>query len=90
MRIVVHCSYVPASSKMFIKMHIPRLGGGKTPHHDWSMRIYILFYFIAAVQLLSRDPLDYRMPGFSVLHYLLEFAQTHVQFIFFPVVLRYN
>ena len=34
MKTVVHCSYVSASSKMFIKMHIPRLGGGKTPHHE--------------------------------------------------------
>ena len=24
------------------------------------------------------DPMDYSMPGFPVLHYLLEFAQTHV------------
>ena len=24
------------------------------------------------------DPMDYSMPGFLVLHYLLEFAQTHV------------
>ena len=24
------------------------------------------------------DPMDHRTPGFSVLHYLLEFAQTHV------------
>ena len=47
------------------------------------MRIYILFYFVVALQLLSHDPMDYSMPGFSVLHYLLEFAQTHVQFILF-------
>ena len=25
------------------------------------------------------DPMDCSMPGFPVLHYLLEFAQTHVQ-----------
>ena len=35
------------------------------------------------VQLLSHvfdwfDPRDCSMPGFPVLHYLLEFAQTHV------------
>ena len=24
------------------------------------------------------DPMDYSMPGFLVLHYLLELAQTHV------------
>ena len=39
---------------MLIKMHIPRLGGGKPPHNEQSMRIYILFYFVVAVQLLSR------------------------------------
>ena len=40
---------------MLIKMHIPRLGGGnRPPHHEQSMRIYILFYFVVAVQLLSR------------------------------------
>ena len=27
------------------------------------------------------DPMDYSMPGFSVLHYLPEFAQTHVHWI---------
>ena len=37
------------------------------------------------VQSLSRvqlcDPMDYSMPGFPVLQYLLEFAQTHVCWI---------
>ena len=27
------------------------------------------------------DPMDYSMTGFSVLHYLLEFAQTHVHWV---------
>ena len=37
------------------------------------------------VQLLScvwlRDPVDCSMPGFPVLHYLLEFSQTHVHWV---------
>ena len=28
-----------------------------------------------------RDPMDYSTPGFPVLHYLLEFAQTHVHWV---------
>ena len=27
------------------------------------------------------DPMDYSMPGFTVLHYLLEFAHTHVHWV---------
>ena len=38
-------------------------------------------YFVA-VQALSPvqlcDPMDCSMPGFPVLHHLLEFAQTHI------------
>ena len=28
------------------------------------------------------DPMDYSMPGFPALHYLLKFAQTHVQWVY--------
>ena len=31
--------------------------------------------------LILRDPMDCSTPGFSVLHYLLEFAQTHVHWV---------
>ena len=38
--------------------------------------------YVVVVQLLSLaqlcDPVDCSMPGFSVLHYLLQFAQMHV------------
>ena len=27
------------------------------------------------------EPMDYRTPGFPILHYLLEFAQTHVHWV---------
>ena len=41
------------------------------------------YTLVAIVQLLSRvfdwfEPRDCRRPGFPVLHYLLESAQTHV------------
>ena len=44
-----------------------------------------LFSSVYVVQSLSHvrlcDPIDLIMPGFSVLHYLLEFAQTYVRWI---------
>ena len=47
------------------------------------MRINI--YQFSSGQLLSFvwlcDPMDYSMPGFPVLHYLPEFAQTHVHWV---------
>ena len=33
---------------------------------------------VAQLCLTLRDPMDYSTPGFPVLHYLLEFAQTNV------------
>ena len=30
---------------------------------------------------LQSDPMDYSMPGSSVLHYLPEFAQIHVHWV---------
>ena len=47
---------------------------------DFQVEIHSL---VIAVQLLSCvplcNPMDYRMLGFFVLHYLLEFAQIHAQ-----------
>ena len=45
-----------------------------------------LLYLLPSVDVCSvhksyltlYDPMDYSTPGFSALHYLLEFAQTHV------------
>ena len=41
--------------------------------------------FVVVVQSLSRvwlcDPMDCRTPGFPILHYLLEFVQTHVHLV---------
>ena len=43
------------------------------------------FFFFVVVQLLSCvqlcNPMNCSMPGFSVLHYLLEFAQTYVHWV---------
>ena len=39
----------------------------------------LLFVFVVQSLCLTLcDPKSYSMPGFSVLHYLLEFGQTHV------------
>ena len=45
-----------------------------------------VFGRIAVVQVSKScpplcDPMDYSIPGFPVLHYLLEFAQTHVHWV---------
>ena len=44
-----------------------------------------MILFVIIVQSLSRvqlfDPMNSSMPGFPVLHYLLEFAQTHIHWI---------
>ena len=36
---------------------------------------------VAKLRLTFRYPMDYRMPGFPVLHYLLEFVQTCVHWV---------
>ena len=46
---------------------------------------HLFFFFFVVVQLLSCvrlcNPMNCSMPGFSVLHYLLEFAQTYVHWV---------
>ena len=41
------------------------------------------FTYCSVIQLCPTlcDPMDFSMPGFPVLHYLLEFAQTHVHWV---------
>ena len=56
---------------------------------QWGVCVDTLTYtytFISSVQLLSHvrlfwDPMDCRMPGFSVHHQLPEFTQTHVHWV---------
>ena len=50
------------------------------------MRAHLNKCFFSVVQLLSRvwltgNPMDCSMPGFPVLHHLLELAQTHVHWV---------
>ena len=46
-----------------------------------SSRWFCCFCSVANSCLTFCDPMDYSMPGFPVLHYLLEFAQTHVLWV---------
>ena len=43
-----------------------------------KMQIKILFLLLSQMCPSLFDSMDWSMPGFPVLHYLLEFAQTHV------------
>jgi len=50
----------------------------------YSVQInYFLFYpmYFVVVQSLLCDPMDCNTPGFPVLQYLLEFAQTHFRWV---------
>ena len=46
----------------------------------WNLKI-ICCFSVAKLCLTLCDPMNCSMPGFPVLHYLLEFAQTHVHWI---------
>ena len=43
--------------------------------------VLLLLLFSCSVVSNSLQPMDYSTPGFPVLHYLLEFAQTHVHWV---------
>ena len=45
------------------------------------MQISLLLLIVAQLCLTLCDPIDYSTPGLPVLHYLLEFAQTHIRCI---------
>ena len=42
---------------------------------------FICYCLVTKLCLTLCDPLDWSMPGFPVLHYLLEFVQTHVHWV---------
>ena len=50
-------------------------------------RFWQLFCCCSVAQscLTLWDPMDYRMPGFPVLHSLPEFAQTHVHWVIYAI-----
>ena len=43
---------------------------------------HLLLLLSHAVVSIFCDPMDCSTPGFPVLHYLLEFAQTHVHLVY--------
>ena len=45
------------------------------------VQYFIFVRSLSCVQLIHCDPVDCSMPGFPVLHCLLEFAQTHVHWV---------
>ena len=45
----------------------------------------LLLCSVGKLCLILDDPMDCSMPGFPVLHYLLEFAQTHVHSISYAI-----
>ena len=50
----------------------------------WVAKIkgsHIFCCWVVQLCLILSDPMDYSMPGSSVLHYLPEFAQTHVHWV---------
>ena len=46
-----------------------------------TSRIYSTICSVAKLCPALCDPMDCGMPGFPVLHYLLEFAQIHVHWV---------
>ena len=56
---------------------IKESSGNEEAWHKW---LQMLFLFSRSVMCLC-DPVNCGMPGFPVLHYLLEFAQTHVHWV---------
>ena len=58
---------------------------------SYSIKFMCCYFSVAQSCLTLCDPVDYSMAGFPVLHYLWEFAQTHVHWVndaiqpFYPV-----
>ena len=51
----------------------------KCTHSDALIRYLLVVWSLICVQLFA--PIEYSLPGFPGLHYLLEFAQTHVHLV---------
>ena len=64
------------------RLHVRRFN---SPSFFCLLLVFPWYLQVVAVQLLSHvwlcNPIDCRMPGFSVLHYLLEFAQIHILWV---------
>ena len=72
------------------EMNSSGMGGGEADKPKWiskthfessdiSLRLCCCCCSVSKSCLTLCDPMDCRMPGSSVLYYLLEFAQIHVQ-----------
>ena len=68
---------------LFREKHTPQTECGSS----WKAREapgcgIVSFYVVVAIQSLScptlSDPMDLGMPGFPILHYVPDFAQTHI------------
>ena len=64
---------------------------GRWPLYHWAIREALSLFFELSFLLFSHSvmsnplrPMDCNMPGFHVLHHLLEFAQTHVLWVRAP------
>ena len=51
------------------------------PHFSLMVGVYCCFCSVAKLGSIICDTMDCSMPGFSVHHYLPEFAQTHVRWV---------
>ena len=52
-----------------------------TIEYDFRCKFVISCYSVAQPCPTLCDPMDYSMPGFPVLHHLLEIAQTHIHWV---------
>ena len=52
-----------------------------SPPKVWLKFCKLIYCSIAQSYLTLHNPMDWSTPGFSVLHYLLEFAQNHVRWV---------
>ena len=55
----------------------------KESHQEWHLTNDLLLFLVCSLRLCPTlcDLVDCSMPGFPVLHYLLEFAQIHVHWV---------
>ena len=83
-----HCSritewmnnLIPTAYATFVRLNNGPLR--KSPHSDpWNLWILPCCCSVAKLCLTHCDTMDCSTPGFSVLHYLLEFAQIHVHWV---------
>ena len=75
----------------FVEDDFSKNGGGlwfqddSSTLHPWCIWLLSLLYCETCCSvtkcLTLYDPMDWSMPGFPVLHYLLEFSQTHVYWV---------